>query len=367
MSSGPILIMAGGTGGHVFPAMAVAEVLRTREREVIWLGTRRGLEARLIPQAGFPIEWISVGGLRGKGVATLVGAPIALVWALWQALGVLRRLRPAAVLGMGGFVSGPGGLAAWLLRRPLIIHEQNTVPGVTNRLLARLARVVLEAFPGSFRAAARAQHTGNPVRSEISALAPPDARMAGRSGPVRLLVLGGSQGALRLNQIVPEALFRLPLKLRPEVWHQAGPRTLAVAAEAYRAAEIDARLEAFIDDMAAAYAWADVVVCRAGALTVSELANVGIGALFVPFPEAVDDHQTRNARHLVAAGAALLVPEQELTAGRLARDLEGLLGDRARLLEMARAARAHAMPDAAERVADTCLQAACQQAARAAA
>ena len=355
MSAGPILIMAGGTGGHVFPALAVAQVLRSREREVVWLGTRLGLEARLVPPAGIPIEWIHVGGLRGKGAATLLAAPLALALALWQAIGVLRRLRPSAVLGMGGFVSGPGGFAAWLLRRPLIIHEQNTVPGLTNRLLARVARVVLEAFPGSFRAATGARHTGNPVRAAISALAPPDIRLAGRSGPLRLLVLGGSQGALRLNQVVPEAVFRLPTRLRPQVWHQAGTRTLAVAEQAYRQAEIEARLEAFIDDMAAAYAWADLVICRAGALTVSELANAGVGAVLVPFPAAVDDHQTSNARQLVAAGAGLLVPEAELTAERLAQDLGALLDDRGRLLAMARAARAQAMPDAAERVADACL------------
>lgn len=365
--SGPILIMAGGTGGHVFPAIAVAKVLLAREREVVWLGTRRGLEARLVPQAGIPIEWIKVGGLRGKGPAALLGSPLALAWALWQAVRVLRRLEPAVVLGMGGFVSGPGGIAAWLLRRPLIIHEQNTVPGMTNRLLARLAGVVLEAFPGSFHAAAHARQVGNPVRREISALAPPEVRLAGRSGPVRLLVLGGSQGALRLNQVVPESLFRLPLRLRPEVWHQAGPRTLPAAAEAYRAAEIEARLEAFIDDMAAAYAWADIVVCRAGALTVSELADAGLGAVFVPFPAAVDDHQTSNARQLVAAGAAVLLPEAELTAERLARELGSLLADRGRLLDMARAARAQAMPDAAEQVAESCLQAAQPRAERAAA
>ncbi|HUG22214.1 undecaprenyldiphospho-muramoylpentapeptide beta-N-acetylglucosaminyltransferase, partial [Piscinibacter sp.] len=251
--------------------------------------------------------------------------------------------------------SGPGGFAAWLLRRPLIIHEQNTVPGLTNRLLARVARVVLEAFPGSFRAATGARHTGNPVRAAISALAPPDMRLAGRSGPLRLLVLGGSQGALRLNQVVPEAVFRLPTRLRPQVWHQAGTRTLAVAEQAYRQAEIEARLEAFIDDMAAAYAWADLVICRAGALTVSELANAGLGAVLVPFPAAVDDHQTSNARQLVAAGAGVLIPEAELTAERLAQELHGLLDDRERLLGMARAARALAVPDAAERVADACL------------
>jgi UDP-N-acetylglucosamine--N-acetylmuramyl-(pentapeptide) pyrophosphoryl-undecaprenol N-acetylglucosamine transferase len=355
MSAGPILIMAGGTGGHVFPALAVAQVLRSREREVVWLGTRRGLEARLVPPAGIPIEWIHVGGLRGKGAATLLAAPLALAWALWQAIGVLRRLRPSAVLGMGGFVSGPGGLAAWLLRRPLIIHEQNTVPGLTNRLLARLARVVLEAFPGSFRAGSGARHTGNPVRATISALAPPDRRFAGRAGPPHLLVLGGSQGALRLNQVVPEAVFRLPLRLRPDIRHQAGAGTLALAEQAYRQAEIEVRLEAFIDDMAAAYGWADLVVCRAGALTVSELANAGVGAVLVPFPAAVDDHQTSNARQLVAAGAGVLIPEAELTAERLAQELHGLLDDRERLLGMARAARALAVPDAAERVADACL------------
>ncbi|CAN5280602.1 undecaprenyldiphospho-muramoylpentapeptide beta-N-acetylglucosaminyltransferase [soil metagenome] len=367
MSGRPILIIAGGTGGHVFPALAVAEVLVERRQPVIWLGTRRGVEARIVPQAGIPIEWVSVGGLRGKGSAALLGAPVTLLRAIVQALSVVRRLRPAAVLGMGGFVAGPGGLAAWLLRLPLIIHEQNTIPGLTNRLLARISATVLEGFRGSFPASTRARHVGNPVRRAISALAPPEQRMAGRRGPARLLVLGGSQGALRLNQVVPEALVRLPAESRPAVWHQAGPRTLNVAAEAYRAAEIEVRLEAFIDDMAAAYRWADLAVCRAGALTVSELAGAGLGAVLVPFPAAVDDHQTSNAQQLVTVGAALLIPESELTAARLAHELEPLLEDRQRLLDLAHAARAQSMPQAAEEVADACLRAAQSPPARTAA
>lgn len=353
-----VLIMAGGTGGHVFPALAVARLLRERQCEVTWIGTRRGIEARVVPANGFPIEWLSVAGLRGKGILTLLLAPVRLGFALAQALAIVRRRRPAVVLGVGGFVTGPGGVAAWLLRKPLIIHEQNAVAGLTNRLLSRLARVVLEGFPNSFPPRARPQCVGNPVRREISALAPPDERLAKRSDTVRLLIFGGSQGAARFNENVPRALAALSPAERPQVWHQAGERGHAQALEAYGRASVTARVDAFIDDMAAAYSWADLVICRSGALTVSELAAVGLGAILVPFPAAVDDHQTHNARYLTEAGAAILIPDVELTHERLARELGVLCADRARLLDMARRARTHAMPDAAEALARAVIDAA---------
>ncbi|MCP5338772.1 MAG: undecaprenyldiphospho-muramoylpentapeptide beta-N-acetylglucosaminyltransferase [Steroidobacteraceae bacterium] len=353
---GPILIMAGGTGGHVFPALALARALQERSFEVVWLGTRRGIESRLVPAAGIPVEWVSIGGLRGKGIATLLLAPFRLLRALWESLAVMRRRRPLVVVGLGGFVSGPGGLAAWLARRPLVIHEQNAVAGLTNRLLARFAREVLVAFPGAFAGQRATREIGNPVRREFFALPSPELRYAGRSGPLRLLVVGGSQGAARLNTIVPQALARLAPHLPVEVRHQAGERWLEPARTAYATARVAAEVVPFIDDIATAYAWADLVVCRAGALTISELAAAGVPAVLVPFPAAVDDHQTRNAGFLVAQGAAVLLPERELTPERLAAEIAAL--DTARLQDMAGRARALARPHATAELVDATLAAA---------
>ncbi|MBK1705780.1 undecaprenyldiphospho-muramoylpentapeptide beta-N-acetylglucosaminyltransferase [Halochromatium glycolicum] len=351
-----IAIMAGGTGGHVFPALAVAEALRMRGADVVWIGTRAGIEARLVPEHGFAIEWLSVAGLRGKGLRTLIMAPLRLAGALGEAAGILSRRNPAAVLGMGGFVSGPGGLMARLQRRPLVIQEQNSVPGLTNQWLARIADRVFQAFPNSFPAARRAITTGNPVRTEIAALPSPAERFANRRAPARLLVVGGSLGALALNETVAKAIALLPEPLRPQVRHQAGERTLEVAQAAYRAAGIEAEVTAFIADMADAYAWADLVICRSGALTVSELAAVGLPAIFIPYPHAVDDHQVGNARWLSDAGAAEVLLQREMTAERLEALLEPLLADPQRRLQMAEAARAKAMPDAAGQIADACLE-----------
>lgn len=353
-----VLIMAGGTGGHVFPALAAAEELRRDGCEVAWMGTRRGLEARLVPAAGIPMHWIGVGGLRGKGLATRLAAPLVLARAVSGALKIVRKVRPAVVLGMGGFASGPGGIAAWLAHRPLVVHEQNAVPGLTNRVLARFATTVLEAFPGSFPPVRHARHIGNPVRSEFAALPSPAERFAARSGRAHLLVFGGSQGAAILNETVPRALALLPEDLRPEVRHQAGERHLEAARAAYADAGIEARVDAFVDDVAAAYAWADIAVCRAGALTVAELAAAGLGAVLVPFAAAVDDHQTRNAEHLVSHEAAVMISQSDLTPETLAAALRELLGDRARLLTMAEAARELACPDAARELAQACLDAA---------
>ncbi len=356
MSTGPVLIMAGGTGGHVFPALALARVLRQRSLEVVWLGTRRGLEARVVPAERIPIEWLSVGGLRGKGFTTLLAAPFRLGLALMQALRIMRRHRPAAVVGLGGFVTGPGGIAAWLTRRPLIIHEQNAVAGFTNRCLAHFAREVLEAFPGSFGTRVRARAIGNPVRQDILDTPQPSARFAARSGAIRVLVIGGSQGAARLNHIVPLALAQLRSQMALNVRHQAGPRWHEAAQRSYANAGVDAEVVPFIEDMAAAYAWADLVICRSGALTVSELAAAGVGAILVPFPAAVDDHQTSNARYLTKQSAAVLIPESELTAERLAAEIGRLCADRGHLLLMAERARALAAPHAADELAHACLE-----------
>lgn len=353
------LVMAGGTGGHVFPALATARVLQRRGYDIVWLGTQRGIESRLVPAAGIPVEWLSVSGLRGKGLATLLVAPVRLAVALFQALRAVRKHKPNVVLGAGGFASGPGGVAAWLLRRPLVVHEQNAVAGMTNRVLARLADRVLEGFPGSFGRGVRAEHVGNPVRPEIAAVAPPERRYPTREGRARLLVFGGSQGAARLNAVVPAALAELPSALRPEVIHQTGRNGYDETVAAYQSRGIEADVRPFIDDMAGAYGWADFAVCRSGALTVAELAAAGVPAVLVPFPAAVDDHQTRNAEHVVRAGAAVLLPERELTPVSLAATLRELLeAGRPRLAKMAAAARGTAITDADERLADACVAAA---------
>ncbi len=353
------LVMAGGTGGHVFPALATARVLQRRGFDIVWLGTQRGIEARLVPAAGIPVEWLSVGGLRGKGLLTLVAAPFRLFIAVSQALRAIRKHQPRVVLGAGGFASGPGGIAAWLSRRPLVVHEQNAVAGLTNRVLARIATRVLEGFPGSFGKRVNAQRVGNPVRPEIVAIAPPERRFAGREGAARLLIFGGSQGAARLNAVLPAAIGELPVALRPEVLHQTGQHNFDETVQAYRSRGIEADVRAFIDDMASAYGWADLAVCRAGALTIAELAAAGVPAVLIPFPAAVDDHQTRNAQFLVGARAAELLPEAELTPISLAARLRMLLeAGRPRLLQMAQAARATAIVDADERLADACMQAA---------
>ncbi len=357
-----VLVMAGGTGGHVFPALAVAQHLRARGVVVEWLGTQRGIESDVVPKAGITLHFLSIGGLRGKGITTLLLAPFKLALAITQALAIVARFSPDVVLGLGGFVTGPGGVAAWLLRRPLVVHEQNSIPGMTNRWLAKLAHTVLEAFPGSFGAGSRAIPTGNPLRAEITAVDPPAQRFAGREGKMRLLVIGGSLGATALNAAVPAALALLPEADRPDVWHQTGKRHIQDAQRLYKEAPAEGRVVEFIQDMAQAYAWADLVLCRAGALTISELAAVGVGAILVPYPFAVDRHQDANARYLSESGAALVVDQEQVTAKRLAEMLtdfiRGATPMRDRLLRMAEAARALAQPKATEIVAQHCLAAA---------
>ncbi|QIK38380.1 undecaprenyldiphospho-muramoylpentapeptide beta-N-acetylglucosaminyltransferase [Caldichromatium japonicum] len=351
-----IAILAGGTGGHIFPALAVAEMLRQAGAEVFWVGTRAGMEARLVPEQGLAIEWIGIEGVRGKGAGAWLKAPMRLGRAVGQAHAILRQQQPGAVLGMGGFVSAPGGLAAQLLGIPLLIHEQNSIPGLANRLLAHIADRVFESFPGSFPSRRGAILSGNPVRQAIIELPPPEERMQGRTGPAHLLVLGGSLGAQALNRTLPQALALLDPAKRPLVLHQAGERLLAEAQAAYQAAGLTAEVVPFIRDMAAAYAWADLVVCRAGALTVSELAAAGLGAILVPYPYAVDDHQRANARYLAEAGAARLIIQQELTPEHLAATLRPLLADRAACLSLAQAAHRLARPQAAAEIASACLE-----------
>ncbi len=329
------LVMAGGTGGHIFPGLAVAQALRAQGWQVHWLGAPASMESRLVPPRGFAFEAITFSGVRGKGVATLALLPVRLLRACWQSLQVLARVRPDVVLGFGGYISLPGGLMAWLRRTPLVLHEQNSVAGAANKVLARLARRVFCAFP---QALAGAQHVGNPLRAEFLQQALPEQRFAARCGPLQILVLGGSLGAQALNQIVPQALAQLGAAERPVVVHQSGEQHIEALRNAYAQAGVQAELTPFIDDTASAMARADLVICRAGASTVTEIAAVGAAALFVPFPAAVDDHQTHNARFLADQGAAWLMPQSTLTAQSLAQWLQTC--DRPTLLRHAQAAKA---------------------------
>jgi UDP-N-acetylglucosamine--N-acetylmuramyl-(pentapeptide) pyrophosphoryl-undecaprenol N-acetylglucosamine transferase len=349
----PVLIMAGGTGGHIYPGLAVAECLRARGVPVVWLGAAGGMESRVVPEHQIQLHLVAVGGLRGKGWKTRLLAPLMLLRALLASLVIVIKVRPRSVLSMGGYVAGPGGVAAWLLRRPLLVHEQNRVAGYTNRRLARIARRVLVGFAGALPAA---EWVGNPVRAAIAALPEPQLRLAPRTGTPRLLVLGGSLGARALNLALPQALALLPPARRPEVLHQCGSRGLEETRVAYRQAEVTAEIVPFIEDMAARYGWADLAVCRAGALTLAELTTAGLGAILVPFPHAVDDHQTRNAEVLVAAGAAEVIQERDLDIQLLAQHLQRLLRDRERQREMAQAARTLAKPGAAQAIAAACLE-----------
>jgi UDP-N-acetylglucosamine--N-acetylmuramyl-(pentapeptide) pyrophosphoryl-undecaprenol N-acetylglucosamine transferase len=343
------VIMAGGTGGHIFPGIAVGQGLRAAGWTVYWMGAPSGMEAQLAPRHGFDMLWVRFGGLRGKGLLTKLLLPVNLLRAFWQALRALRRVGADVVVSMGGYIAFPGGLMSVWAGAKLVVHEQNAVAGLANKLLARLADRCYTAFPDVLP---RAQWVGNPVRAEICALPAPEQRYAARSGPLRLLVLGGSLGAQALNTLLPQALALLPENERPPVRHQSGAKHLPALQQAYADAKVQADCVAFIDDMAAAYAQADLVICRAGASTVTEIACAGVAALFVPFPYAVDDHQTANARFLADRGAALLVQQRDLGAQSLADLLRGL--DRARLLQLARAARALAQPGAVQAVVAGC-------------
>ncbi|MEO0575387.1 MAG: undecaprenyldiphospho-muramoylpentapeptide beta-N-acetylglucosaminyltransferase [Pseudomonadota bacterium] len=356
MTRAPVLMMAGGTGGHVYPALAIARALQNVSQPVTWLGTAHGLEARVVVAEGLPIEWLSIRGLRGKGALSWLLAPFKVLWAVQQALRVMRRVKPRLVIGMGGFVSGPGGVAAWLTRTPLVIHEQNAVAGLTNRLLARCSKRVLQGFDGAFERDRRPLTVGNPVRAAIRAVDAPAVRFMPRQGALRLLVIGGSLGALALNREVASALALMPADARPEVRHQAGDATLEIAQDAYAAHSVRAEVTAYIEDMAEAFAWADVVICRAGALTVAELVSVGLGAVFVPYPNAVDDHQAANAQALVDAGAAVLIRQDVLNPASLLAALQSLGTDRAALLQRAEKARALRGDDSVQQILSSCAE-----------
>jgi len=347
------MIMAGGTGGHIFPALAVAENLQSQGWNIVWLGSRAGMEATLVAPRGYTMAWIYMTGVRGKGPLRALLLPLQLLIAFWQSARAIFAHRPDVVLGMGGYVSFPGGMMASLFNRPLAIHEQNSIAGLANRVLAKVADRVLAGFPNAF-GAHRAEWTGNPVRCEIAALPAPEQRYAGRAGPLRLTVIGGSLGAQALNTTVPQALALLPQPERPSVTHQSGARHIAEVEQNYRDAGVDATLVPFIADMAAQYAQSDLVICRAGASTIAELAAAGIASVLVPFPHAVDDHQTHNARFLSERGAAVLIPQQELTPQKLADLLRTL--NRDGLLEMANKARSVAKPDATQTVANECMR-----------
>ncbi len=347
-----IIIMAGGTGGHVFPALAVAEKLRALGVAVHWLGTAPGLEARIVPKDQIPLHFLRVKGLRGQGWKRLLLMPFMLTSAVVQAMRTLLIVKPDCVLGMGGYVAGPGALAAWILRIPVVIHEQNAVAGLTNRYLRPFAKQVLLAYPNRLLQYSHARLVGNPLREPFLSVSKPEVRYKQRTGPLHLLVVGGSQGARVLNECVPHALSLLDEASRPVVWHQTGRVEYEKTAADYQAANVQAQVSAFIEDMVQAYEWADLVICRAGAMTVSEISAVGVAALFVPYPYAVDDHQTANAQYLISAEAAELMLELEMDASRLASKLVHLLSSRQNLLEMAKKAQALAKLTATDKVVE---------------
>jgi len=344
-----ILIMAGGTGGHIFPGLAVAAEMKAAGWDVVWMGGRGGMEERLVPKHGYRAEWIRAKAARGKGIIQKLLLPTNLLYSFWESAGAIRRIQPKVVLGLGGYVAFPGGMMASLLNKPLALHEQNAIAGLTNKVLSGISDKVMQAFPDTLKGA---EWTGNPVRREISALPSPEQRFQGRSGPLRILVVGGSLGAQALNEVLPKAIALLAEK--PRVVHQAGEKHLETLQKNYAGAGVQGELLAFIDDMASRYAAADLVICRAGAVTVSELAAGGVASVLVPFPHAVDDHQTANARFLSERGAAILIQQGDLTPGKLAGLIASL--DRSKLLDMASKARSLGKPDAARVVAQRCMQ-----------
>jgi len=346
-----ILIMAGGTGGHIYPGLAVADALRAQGWNIVWLGAPHGMEAELVPKHGYPVAWVDFSGVRGKGVLRLLTLPFTLLRALGQSAAAIFRHRPDVVLGMGGYITLPGGLMAALLRRPLVIHEQNSIAGLSNKVLAKIATRVLSGFPDVLK---NTMWCGNPVRADIAALAEPQTRYAQRSGKLNVLVVGGSLGAQALNEALPKALAMMSEQERPAVLHQTGKKHFEAVQKLYEQAGVTADVRPFLDDMPNQYAKADLVICRAGALTIAELAAAGVASVLIPFPFAVDDHQTHNARFLSGHGAAVLLPQKELSAEKLVQLLREL--DRGKLLAMAQAARKLAKPDAAQQVANACME-----------
>lgn len=347
------LVMAGGTGGHVFPGLAIADYLRTQGVEVHWLGTRQGMEAKLVPETDIPLHFISINGLRGKGIKPLLRAPWDISRAVKEASGIIQGLKPNVVIGLGGFVSGPGGIASWLQGCPLIIHEQNAKAGTTNKLLTPFAKRILQGFPATFKDQAKVITIGNPVRAEIASLSPPEERFHSQRR-FHLLVVGGSLGAQALNEIIPRALQHLATHERPEVLHQTGEKHFAMTQQLYQQLNIEAELQPFIKNMAEAYAWADMVVCRAGALTVTELCAAGLGAIFVPFPHATDDHQTANANFMVKHHAALCIQQSELTDTRLADIIKEFAAAPEKRVLMAKAAYQLRRENVAQKIFEIC-------------
>jgi len=348
------LIMAGGTGGHVYPALATATKLMQQNDKVVWLGSVGGMEEQVVKAAGISFHGISVKGVRGKGLFNKLLSPVRVLWAVIQALLVIIKVKPDAVLGMGGFASGPGGVAARVLGKPLIIHEQNAVAGMTNRILSRFATTVMTAFPGAFSDAIKVKQTGNPLREPIIDIYYQPQLDIPKDRKINLMILGGSLGALGLNQGVPAALGKIENSIRPEIWHQTGKNKAQETEATYKRYGVDVKITEFIGDMAEAYQWADFVICRAGALTISELCTVGLGAILVPYPFAVDDHQTKNASSMAEYGAAWVLPQGDLTPESLAEILTPLLSKRERISILSEAAHKLGQPDATDKVVAEC-------------
>jgi len=353
-----VMIMAGGTGGHVFPALAVVDELRKENVVLAWLGTRRGIEAELVPKNQIDLHYLDIEGIRGRGLGALLKAPLLLLRSIVQSLHVLSQFKPEVVLGMGGFASGPGAIAAWLKRIPIVIHEQNSIAGTTNRISAIFATKVMQGFPNTLK---RGEWCGNPVRFDIANLPPPQARFAGRTGKTRVLIVGGSRGALAINTLLPKALKQIDEEIRPEILHQTGKAHWQGTLDLYYAQDLNPQSEQikvvdFIESMAAAYEWADFVICRAGALTIAELTSAGLGSLLIPFPFAIDDHQTANGQLLVNQGAAVMVQQAQLSAEQLAEQLVVICGDAEKRLNMAMRARELAKNSAAREVARICME-----------
>jgi UDP-N-acetylglucosamine--N-acetylmuramyl-(pentapeptide) pyrophosphoryl-undecaprenol N-acetylglucosamine transferase len=353
-----ILIMAGGTGGHVYPALAVADNLKEKGFQLFWLGTSKGMEARVVPDHGYPLLKINVAGVRGNGVLRLLFTPFMLTIALIQALMIMIKVRPVVVLGMGGFASGPGGIAAWMMRIPLLIHEQNAIAGLTNKLLAPFAVSIMSAFPSAFKESKKLIVTGNPVRLDIANLPEPEQRYVNRNSKLlKILVLGGSLGAKKLNEVIPKTLSTLGNEYSFEIKHQCGERHVSDTEAAYKECNVDVEVMPFINDMAEVYAWADIVICRAGALTIAELAATGIASILIPFPYAVDDHQTENAKYLANEGAAILIQEAQLSIEKLKELLLKFYQAPEQIIQMAHKARLLAKPTSTDDVANLCLEA----------
>ena len=352
----PILVTAGGTGGHVYPGLAVARALIEQDIPVIWMGTHKGIEARVIPAAGIEMAWLDVNGLRGKGIATILLAPFKLAKALFQSVKIMRKHRPVSVLGMGGFVAGPGGLVAALMGIPVVIHEQNAVAGLTNKLLSKVSKRILEGFPQTFAQQDKVTPVGNPVRKEISEITAPKERLATHGGASRLLIIGGSLGAQALNEVVPQALAEMNVDTRPVVRHQAGSGKDESTKDSYKKLGVEAEVTPFIEDMAKAYEWADLVICRSGALTIAEVAAAGVASLLVPYPYAVDDHQTANGQYLSANNAAIMMQQTEFNKESASAVLQDLLANKDKLLSMSLSARALAKPSATTEVAAICAE-----------